>query len=315
MSSTLALLGILAITSPQSSSLPTLYTGSRDTTSQGITLRGWGSGTINQTDETAFEGVNSIRISSRNFFQGGTVTFATPIDLKSAFANKANLLSVAIRAPQTTGGTTNAGSTSGAATLGGGGRGGEDRGGGAGDMTGGNPSSSGTTPAAEAFDTIRMILSTTDGKKSEIYVPTRTSRANDRGWIQIGVPLQAIRGLEKTNQVVQSISFSSNATATFFVGDVRAINDATPIYGEPSLRDANIGSGTELTFSANGFGGASILKYTWDFDSSNGIDVDAEGQTVKRRFRKPGIFTVTMTIADSFGLKAPYTTTIKVTVN
>ena len=41
---------------------------------QGISVKGWGSGTIAETDETAYEGVRSIRISSRNYFQGGVIT-------------------------------------------------------------------------------------------------------------------------------------------------------------------------------------------------------------------------------------------------
>ncbi len=43
--------------------------------------------------------------------------------------------------------------------------------------------------------------------------------------------------------------------------------------------------------------------------------MDAEGQIVKRKFRVPGEYTITLTISDAFGLKQPFQTTIKVTVN
>src|SRR3569832_1411426 len=61
---------------------------------QNISVKGWGSGTISETDETAYEGVHSIRIASRNFFQGGIISFGTPINLAQDFDNKANLLRI-----------------------------------------------------------------------------------------------------------------------------------------------------------------------------------------------------------------------------
>ena len=77
----------------------------------------------------------------------------------------------------------------------------------------------------------------------------------------------------------------------------------------------NLALGDQVTFSGSGFGGATPLRYTWDFDSADGVGVDSEGQSVIRRFRKPGDYTITLTITDIYGLKKPYTTTIKVTVN
>ncbi len=79
--------------------------------------------------------------------------------------------------------------------------------------------------------------------------------------------------------------------------------------------DINLALGDEITLSASGFGGSSILRFTWDFDDKDGIQVDAEGQSVKHKFRKAGNFVVTMTVSDYYGLKPSYSSTVKVTVN
>ncbi|RYG27897.1 PKD domain-containing protein, partial [bacterium] len=109
-----------------------------------------------------------------------------------------------------------------------------------------------------------------------------------------------------------------------YVGEVKVVNDATPIRGEISARlrngsvrkqGLNLANGDEVDFVGSGMGGSSVLKYTWDFNEADGIDADAEGQVVKRKFRKAGTYTVTLTVSDYFGLKEPYKTTLKVTVN
>jgi hypothetical protein len=51
------------------------------------------------------------------------------------------------------------------------------------------------------------------------------------------------------------------------------------------------------------------LNYSWDFDSSNGIQVDATGNTTSHTYGI-GTFTATLTVTDSFGLSSTSTTTI-----
>ena len=131
----------------------------------------------------------------------------------------------------------------------------------------------------------------------------------------MAVPLQAILGLDRTNKQISAFAVSGDATSTFYVGDLRVINDTTPIRGEPNVRSINLALGEEVTLTAYGEAGSSILRYTWDFDDADGVQVDAEGQSVKRKFRKAGTYNITLTINDFYGLKQPYTTTIKAVVN
>lgn len=317
-----------------------LYSPVRSIKDQGISVRGWGSGTISETDEIAYEGTYSIRVSTRNFFQGGILTFANPIDLNSAYGDKSNLLRFTYRnaeegitlggRPPGVGGPPAGlgipGGPPGGRQGGGGGRAGGGLAGGGGgggaggvDAGGGPAGPPGRGGASQAADTslenIRVILTTSDGKKSEAYVPVTTSGSGERGWRAIAVPLQAFAGLTNTNKMVKEIALSGDAVTTFYVGDVRTINDTTPISGDTQYHTMNLALGDEVDLSARGYGGSSILRYTWDFDNTDGIQIDAEGQTVHRKFRKPGKYKVTLTISDLFGLKKPYTREIDVTVN
>jgi hypothetical protein len=109
--STMALAGI--------ASAQFIYAPVRSIKDQGITVRGWGSGTISETDELAYEGSYSIRVSTRNFFQGGIMAFANPVDLAGAYGNKNNLLRILIRVADS---NLTLGGPSGGGPVGGGGK-------------------------------------------------------------------------------------------------------------------------------------------------------------------------------------------------
>lgn len=309
-----------------------LYISTKTVADQGITLIGWGNGRVAQSEENAFEGAQSLRVSSRNFFQGGILQYAKPIDLSGPFADKSMLLSLTLSVPgamAVSGGGGSAGSVGGAvsggggragggrAGAGGGRAGGQSGGGGGADSVAGGPGGSGasSSTAAQSLKKVRVVVGTSDGKHSEGYMDISTAKADARGWFATGVPLQAIAGFEKTNKMVTSIAISGDAIATYYVGNIKVISDTTPVYAEPSIRDLNLAFGDEVTFSAGGSAGATPVKFIWDFDSRDGIQNDAEGQTLTHRFRTPGEFEVTLTAVDIYGLKQPYSTKIKVVVN
>lgn len=300
---------------------PVLYNPVLSIADQGIRLKSWGSGTISQTDETSFEGNASLRVSTRNLFQGGIIEFANPIDLTAAYNNKNDLLMLTVLIADRTlvlgGGAAGGGSGSQGDPDGGLGSGGALGGSGAlgAPGRGGGPAAGQPTQVTRPeFEFIRLVITTTDGRKSEVYVPV-TGGSTIRGWRRIAVPLTLINGFERTNKIVQSIAFSGDATGSFYIGEIRIINDTTPLRVELPTNEFNLALGDEVTFTAFGSGGASVLRYEWDFDASDGIQVDAEGQTVVRRFRRPGTFTVTVTVRDVSGAKEPATATATVVVN
>ena len=334
----------------------TLYSPTRSLGDQKIRLRSWGSGLIAETDEAAFEGTSSLRITSRNFFQGGTLIYETPVNLTAAYDDKSNLLRLVYQPLGTVsnsgaGGRNGSGGRPGADGPTGGGRepggrgtprpGGAPLGGLMGSQSGpggrapqngpgGPPGLGGSmgrggpgqgamggamSSEKPALKNVRFVVTTTDNLRSEAYIPVATSISAQDGWRQVGIPLRAIRGFERTNKTIKEITVASDSTSAFYLGDLRVVSDPTPIRAEPSVRSLNVALNDIATLSAQGEGGSSVLRYTWDFDESDGISVDAEGASVTHKFRKPGTFTVTVTVQDEYGLKDPYSTTIKVKVN
>ena len=314
-------LSVLALAAIAFSQAPAnLYSPSRTVKDQGISLVGWGSGTIAETDETAYEGASSLRVSTRNFFQGGIMTYANPVNLAGAFQDPNNLLMFTVRIADATmtmgGGSAASGSGAGGGnTTGAEGR--EGAGSGGGSRSGATMGSTAQGPTGLGdLDKIRVIITTSDSKKSEAFLPLRTSVADAKGWIRVGIPLKAIAGFAATNQMVKSVAVSANAPGSVYVGEVKILNDATPIYGEILVGDMNIGSGTAVNLTASGQAGASILKYTWNIQSADEPLFTFEGQNISYRFRKPGTYKVSVTISDTNGLKKPYTSSAAtITVN
>lgn len=312
----------LAATVCAAASAQTIYLPNRNIKDQGISLKGWGSGTISETDEVAFDGAYSLRVSTKNYFQGGLILLEKPVDLAGAFDDKNNLLRFAIRSSGEkpkfaisnpgrgggAGGPSTAGGGGGASGLDGGGGGGQG-------SSSGTQTTTGTTLTTDAvLRNVRVVVTTTDGLKSEAYLSVRATGAE--AWRSFSLPLTAINGFARTNKTVQSVAISGDALSTFWIGDIRVINDTTPISGEMNFKDdLNLALGDEREFIAHGFAGSTPLKYAWDFNDADGIQVDAEGQSVKYKFRRPGTFKVTLTVMDAYGNKKPATASIKVVVN
>jgi hypothetical protein len=323
-------LGAMAFAAAFGQAATSLYAPVRLIKDQGISLKSWGAGTASETDELAYEGGHSIRISTRNSFSGGLILYSTPVALADEFGDKNNLLRLTYRSAENTvlnggrpggngpgagaPGSTGPGGKGGGGVAGGGGAAG---GPGTGEFGGGRGQvgTGGTSSARQKLETIRLIITTTDGKHSEAYIPVSTNGSGDKGWRTAAIPLQSIRGFDRTNKEVKQIALSGDVTTTFYVGDMRVVNDTTPITGDVNVRELNLALGDFVNLGANGYGGSSILKYSWDFDDKDGIQEDANGQFIRHQFRKPGTYTITLTVSDEFGLKKPYSTTIKAKVN
>jgi hypothetical protein len=323
-----------------------LYAPNRSIADQQITVHAWGSGTAGESDETAFEGTTSIRVSPKNLFSGGEIYFGATPDLSKEYSDKNDLLRITFKAAEASaalgaggpgpgkgkaGAPPGLGGPGGPAGAGGnkagagGGQGGNKTGaGGPGGFGGsqfgpagpGAPGGKGkaSTPATTELKLLRLVITTTDNLKSEAYVPADL-KPDANGWRQIGVPLQVISGFGGTNKIIKEISFSTDKTTTIWIGDLRTIVDTTPITGESNQGDLNLAEGDEVTLSANGYGGASMLKYEWYFDNDTSGIPDAVGQAILHKFRKPDTYTITLVISDYFGLKQPYKTTFTAKVN
>ncbi|MCH8275132.1 MAG: hypothetical protein IH851_10115 [Armatimonadetes bacterium] len=315
---TLGLAALMAAPGGQVANV-SLY-GGRPIDGQGIRLLPWGSGSIKDSTDISIAGEHSLRISTASYFQGGVIQWDKPIPVAELAKNKQNLLQVSVYVLETKAAS---GRTSGDPTRGGGemGSGGMMAGGG---RTGGTQA---TGTAVKQMENLRLVIRTSDDKLSEVVIPLATATGATGKWRRLGIPLTAIPGLAKTNQEIVSISLAGDAPATFYLGEIRVVTDQTPIQGYLPHREMNLARGDEVVLWATAEAGYSVLVYEWDFDASDGIQVEATGPVLYHRFRIPSYnpdpnvaepakpFIVTLTIRDVHGLKKPWQGTIQVTVN
>ncbi|MCJ7570852.1 MAG: PKD domain-containing protein [Candidatus Thermoplasmatota archaeon] len=73
-----------------------------------------------------------------------------------------------------------------------------------------------------------------------------------------------------------------------------------PYYGEVDL---------SIQFTGSAFGGTSPYSYSWDFDDSDGIQVDSTLQSPTFIYGIPGVYNVTLTVTDDNGKTDTDTTT------
>ncbi|MCS7309673.1 MAG: PKD domain-containing protein [Armatimonadetes bacterium] len=160
---------------------------------------------------------------------------------------------------------------------------------------------------------MRVVVVTADGKQYEAVAPFDPPLTDQEGWFPIGVALGAFKGLSPDAQI-REIRVFGDAYGVFYVGEIRVATDATPITGDAG-EEQIVAANDLVRLEARASAGITPLRYSWDFDASDGIQEDAVGRVVTTRYRKPGEYTVTLTVTDIYGMKKPFVATTKVTVN
>ena len=299
----------------------TLYAG-QPTENAGITLRSWGAGTIEDSTETTFVGSRSIKVLTRGMLSGGWVVFSTPIDLRADVNAPDKAMRFTLRFAGTSGGAGGPGFGGGGGLTGEGG--GPQAPGGFGGP--GAPAGGGQT-ITPTLRELRLIIETSDGKRTETVVPLQNLRTDESGWQSLSVPLRAIAGLRETNGQIAKIGFFGDTTGIFYIGEIRTLSESGPIQGYMAIQNTfgsvftsrsqerlSIASGDELIFFGVAENVSTPVEYRWSF-GDDPSQVDGMGQVVRRRFPKRGNYTVHLTIADPLGVRPPATAKIQIQVN
>lgn len=281
-----------------------------------IRLGAWGSGRAEADTQRALIGNAAIRITTNGLYQGARLDFKNPIDLAPAFANPKTYVRFQVRF---------AGTGASQEFF--------------------DPSSTQTTRAAASpFERMRFLLTMVDGSRYELVRPIELPPSEDPDqWVPIAFPVAALR--KKPIAAAPAAAATTATTAPtapapdgaaapaptgeaaklaqmaifgdkyqqFYVGEINVITDDTEISIAP-LDEQIAFARTTLSFAGSAEGGATTLKYSWDFDAKDGIQEDATGRTVSKSYSRAGKYTVTLTVSDVDGLKPPATTRVELDV-
>lgn len=309
----------------------------KDVTS-GVIVGGWGAGTCKQVDTPAYGDVNGcLKITTESYYEGARFDFPTPVDLSSCLKTPFCYLRFAVQFRSSSSSTGLGGTT----TPRGGGMPGMMGGPGIpggmampGAMPGGMPGMAGggigmaggmdTTesavpPMAPVIRNVRVVLYLDNGDTLATGPQmVDISKTGIRGWAWISIPFAAFKA-SKGGKIPETIRVKRMTLAgdnhdTFYLGEIRTEIDTDPITASAG-DDQVVAVNDNVVFQ--GFGDSKItpLKYTWDFDSSDGIQEEAVGPIVTHAFKKGGVYTVTLTVSDPMGFKKPATSTCTVEVN
>ena len=302
----------------------------------GLQLSSWGSGSITEDQKNIYKGTESLRVVTHGQYQGASLRFAKPVDLSSYVANKSAYLQVAFLFPALVdrsgvvgpggGGLAGSGGPGGGGKFGGPGAGfpggpaggfpGGPAGGGipgSAGGAGGRPGGPQATTRARSIENVRMVLMRAGGRGTEVMLPVANG-VTENYWRLISIPVGAIPGITADNAKFSEFRLFGDYPGVMYVGRIGVVVDTTPIKVEP-LSTMSVEVRKPYKYVANATAGASPLVYSWDWDSTDGIQEESVGRTVNHIYYKEGDVTGTLTVSDPYGVKAPVTTTFKIHVH
>ena len=295
----------------------------------GLKLSSWGSGSVTEDQKNVYNtGVESLRIVTHGQFQGASLRFAKPVDLSSFVANKSAYLQIAFLFPALAERSGPGGPGAGGFPGSGGPGGGIGRPGGPGGFPGGPPggglpgSGGGgvgrpggpqATTKPKEIENVRMVLGRPGGRGTEITLPLSNS-VPDSAWRLLSVPVGSIPGITADNAKFSEIRLFGDNPGIMYVGRIAVVVDITPIKLEP-ISDMSVEVRKPYRYAGSANAGASPLIYSWDWDSTDGIQEESVGRTVTHTYYKEGDVTGTLTVKDPYGVKAPVSRTFKIHVH
>lgn len=326
------------------SSAQNIYSGEKAST-KGITITSWGGGTVKETSDVFLQGGYSIRVGTVGPLQGVRLAYATPVDLTGLVTNPNAVLSIHMKLVNSkTTGTTGAGRTTGKRTMGAagmmaglmmpvGGAGGATMPamGGAGGTTMpgmlGMGGATGTAAKPKVMQQLRVVMINDKGGSSDFVVSLRDAY-DEEGWLVLGVPIKNLTGFAKSPQL-KELRLAGDTQDNFYLGSVVGATDGNALRAdtirvnedlqvllddEQSDMESLIAR-KSVWLTANIAASVIPVKVTWDIDSKDGMQTDAEGIYAQVKFPEAGKYTITLTLTDVAGVKKPFTLSRVIEVN
>jgi len=271
----------------------------------GISLVGWGSGSIVEATDHLYVHSRCVKIRSEGLHEGGCIAFKDPIDILSeAFDDNTYLQFVVLFSTIDREGTGIGGSPGfGIHTI-------------SGIGTYVSDGQEFRVPARPKVKYLRVVLESSEGGRIEANqsVPVY----DDEGWYKIAIPFKTMGFKSGDSFHVSRIIISTDYPDTIFIGQIGTIVDDTQITCNAG-DDQVIAVNDLVTFRAQAEGGISQLEYYWNFGDRNRPNdpeaYDATGEIVNHRYTKGGEYTVKLMVKDKAGIKKPAVSTVQIVVN
>ncbi|MCK4323465.1 MAG: PKD domain-containing protein, partial [Armatimonadetes bacterium] len=305
-----------------------------DGTTEAIDLGPWGSGEIELSDSETLANHETIAVTTKGYHEGGRLDLKQPVDFTAFGADpmQTQLIIVAKAegpeevwpyggyglpgaAPMMPGGMPGAGMAPRPGMMPGAGM----PPGMAGGMMmpgGGGFGTAAVSQPPEPIDRIRVVLVTDKGQLSSGGLMLDPNLAFEDDWLRLSAVLSDFaRPEDLQGATLQRVVITGNHEGTIFVGDLKIIQEDTPLVANiegATIRTVSAGQSTQ--FRAKPQDEGVRASYQWDFDDLNGLGIDGYGEEVSHQFPEAGYYVVTLRVTDPNGQLQPRMDTVKVKV-
>lgn len=282
-----------------------LYSG-ESLSAANIQVYDWGSGSISESNEPGMVGSRSIELESSSLYNGGFIEFGRPVEIADPAAVSVydylvlwmkfeTLTPLGIEDPGMNLTATREYRPVPMNTWGG--------------------YYMEEIPQVPKVRKVRVVLYAADGREAAFTTKVMAKQIDEEGWFAVALPLQRF-GItaESGGFQLARMAVGADYQDTMRIGELRVQTDDSPVYVD-LLDDQDVGPFDLIMMKGTAEAGVTSLDYEWDFNASDGVQRDAAGQFVQVLYRKAGEYTVTLTVRDSAGIKAPATTTATIYVN
>jgi hypothetical protein len=167
-------------------------------------------------------------------------------------------------------------------------------------------------PPALPANSLHLIFGMSDGTEVDA-IRILPAPQYDQDWITVSLPVYRLRNASTTSPKISFVTICTDNPTFINVGNVKLVTDSTPITASAG-GEKDIPVNTSIVFNGKASAGASMLKYEWDFETNGPFVPQAEGPYATHTYTSKGVYTVTLTVTDIDGIKAPAvdTTTVHV---
>lgn len=258
-----------------------------DPSNDGISLGGWGSGVAAKSKEQILEGAWSIKVTTQSLYSGGKIEYSQPVTLFADGIDPTRYILFTCFFKETQVVNPVKGT----------------------DYTWVDVEPY-TKPKASKM---RFVFVSDKGETVEAVEPTCALDPDDN-WMRVAVPLAKFKQKgDITSFVMKSFLVFTDVPSTLYIGGIKLVNDTNPIKVDP-LDERTVAIMDPQFFVANATAGVSSLNYAWDFDNSNGIQIESTDLVAKHYYKIGGNYVVTLIVTDADGLKAPVTVSTNIEV-
>jgi hypothetical protein len=300
----------------------------------GMRFDSWGSGYVGETTTAHYIGPQVLRLLTQGYYQAGVINYNQPVALKEYLGNpnaylqlwlKPSVITAAAPASTTPPKTV----TPAAPTRAQGPVGPRAMSRPGNPAAGGNqalPARPAATPAPAVsglvgkanflVSQLQVVLLTDKGEMIADSWPIEAANLSPGAWKRIDLPMAYFKSAQsEPASLLKGLRISGDRADVFYIGQMSLLVDDAPLRLQISGDPARPNIDQAITFRANVEGGAASTLVSWDFDNSDGIQVQAQGDTVQWIYRQSGSYIVTAIATDEFGGKTPVTVTTMVIVN